>query len=399
MVEHADHVGIAHGRDALAHDDGRQRQPALGGTARAALANGVAKCRVGLKVERRGGIVHNQDLRRTDQGARDGQALTLATAEVLAARLDRGIQALRLVAHELAGLRHIERRPELLIGRGLVAPGQVAADGAAHQRCALRDGRDHVAQLVERPRAHVGTHHVHAADTRIVQARDERNERRLTAARTADDAERFAQWQLQSRVINGVGRARAKGEARVAQAQRGDQSGVARRTRLGQRDRLVAFVGDTRRAVKHLVDARRAGARLGKDHDQVGDVDDGGEGLRHVVDERHDLALRELAHVDLDAAHPQDGAHAQVHHKKRDGVEDRRELAHRDGDMRLVIGSLGKTLTLVVFAHKRTDHASARKSLATNERDAVEPCLQLLVVRDAARHDKPENQADGGRAD
>ena len=397
VVEHADHVGIAHGRGALAHDHRGQRQPALGGTAHTALTNGMAKRRIGLKVERRGGVVHNQDLRRAHQSARDGQALTLATAEVLTARLDWGIQALRLVAHKLAGLRHIERRPQLLVGRRLVTPIQVATDGAAHERRALRDGRDHVTQLVERPSAHVGPHHAHAAGTRVVQARNERNERRLATARTADNAECFAQRQLQSHVVDGVGSARAKGEARVAQAQRGDRSG-ARRTRLGQCDRLVTLVGNTRHAIEHLVDTRRAGARLGKDHDQVGDVDDGGQGLRHVVDEGHDLALRELAHVDLDAAHPQDGAHAQVHHQKRDGIENRRELAHRDSDMRLIVSRLSKTLTLVIFAHKRTDHASTRKPLAADKRDAIELCLQLLVVRDAARHDKPKHQADGGRA-
>ena len=117
VVEHADHVGIAHGRDALAHDDRRERQPALGGTAHAALADGMAKRRVGLKIERRGGVVHDQYLRRAHQGARDGQALALTATEVLAARLDRGVEPLRLVAHELARLRHIERRPELIVGR------------------------------------------------------------------------------------------------------------------------------------------------------------------------------------------------------------------------------------------------------------------------------------------
>ena len=282
----------------------------------------MAKRRVGLKVERRGRIVHDQYLRRAHQGARDGQALALATAEVLTARLDRDIEPLRLVAHELARLRHVERRPELLVGCRLVTPGQVAADRTAHERRALRDGRDHMAQLVERPSAHVGTHYAYAADARVVQARNERDERRLTAARTADDAECFAQRQLQGHIVDGVGRARAKGEARMAQAQRGNRSGIVRRVRLGQRDRLVAFVGDTRRAVKHLIDTRSTRARLGKDHDQVGDVYDGGQGLRHVVHKRHDLALRKLAHVDLDAAHPQDGAHAQVHHQKRDGIKD-----------------------------------------------------------------------------
>ena len=59
VVEHADHVGVAYGRDALAHDDGRERQPTLGGTTHAALADGMAKRRVGLKVERRGGVIHD----------------------------------------------------------------------------------------------------------------------------------------------------------------------------------------------------------------------------------------------------------------------------------------------------------------------------------------------------
>ena len=83
----------------------------------------MAKRRIGLKVERRGGVIHDQNLRRAHQGTRNGQALALAAAEVLAARLDRGVEALGLVVHELAGLRYIERRPQLLIGCRLVAPG------------------------------------------------------------------------------------------------------------------------------------------------------------------------------------------------------------------------------------------------------------------------------------
>ena len=185
----------------------------------------------------------------------------------------------------------------------------------------------------------------------------------------------------------------------MVKAQRGDRNSATRQVaRLGQCDRLVVLVGDARHAIEHLVDARRAGARLGKDHNQVGDVHDGGERLRHVVHKRHDLALRELAHVDLDTAHPQDGAHAQVHHKKRDGVENRRELAHRDGSIGLVVGCLGKALALMVLAHEGANHAGARKALAADKRDAVKLCLQLLVVRDTARHDKPKHQADGGRA-
>ena len=123
VVKYADHIGVAHGRNALAYDHRSQRQPALSSATHAALADGMAKRRISLKVKCRGGVVHDQDLRRAHQGARDGQALALATAKVLAARLDRRVQTLRLVAHELARLRHIERRPKLLVGRRLVAPG------------------------------------------------------------------------------------------------------------------------------------------------------------------------------------------------------------------------------------------------------------------------------------
>ena len=66
--------------------------------------------------------------------------------------------------------------------------------------------------------------------------------------------------------------------------------------------------------------------------------------------------------------------------------------------MCLVIGRLGKALALVVLAHKGANHAGARKALAANERNAVELRLQLLVIGNAARHDKPKHQADGGRA-
>lgn len=85
--------------------------------------------------------------------------------------------------------------------------------------------------------------------------------------------------------------------------------------------------------------------------------------------------------------------------KKRDGVKDRRELAHRDGSIGLVIGGLGKALAFVVLANKGADHAGARKALAADKRNAVELCLQLPVVRNTARHDKPKHQADSGRAD
>ncbi len=122
-----------------------------------------------------------------------------------------------------------------------------------------------MAQLIERPGAHVGTHYAHAADARVVQARDERDERRLTAARAADNAERFAQREFQGYIVDGICRARTKRKARMVKAQRGNRSDVTCQVaRRGQRDWLVALVRNARLTVEHLVDTRRTGTRLVK---------------------------------------------------------------------------------------------------------------------------------------
>lgn len=114
-------------------------------------------------------------------------------------------------------------------------------------------------------------------------------------------------------------------------------------------------------------------------HDQVGDIHDGGQGLRHVVDERHDLARVSRPTSHLDAAHPQDGAHAQVYHQKRDGIKNRREA--RRPRWRYAPGHRlpGQNAHALVIRAQRLGPRGRLKALATDECDAIELCLQLLV--------------------
>ena len=161
--------------------------------------------------------------------------------------------------------------------------------------------------------------------------------------------------------------------------------------RLGRR---IGPRTNSRLAIEHLQDAPGARARLGEYHYQVGDIDDRQQSLRHVVDERHHLALRKSAGIHLQTSHPQNRADGEIHHEKRRGVEHTGELSNGDGNVCLLIRRMTEALTLVTLPHKCAHHASARQALARKQADAIELLLHALEIRDAAGHHEPENTAD-----
>ena len=168
---------------------------------------------------------------------------------------------------------------------------------------------------------------------------------------------------------------------------------IARRARATP-NVLLGGVANGRLAREYLHDAIGARARLGEHDHEIGHVHDGEQGLRHVVHERHDLPLRKGARLDLKAAHPQDGAHGEVHHKKRCRVEHAGQTPHGDRGVRLAERRVGKTAPLVFLAHERADDARAGQPLARDQPDLVELPLHAPKVRDATRHDEPEDRAD-----
>ena len=171
--------------------------------------------------------------------------------------------------------------------------------------------------------------------------------------------------------------------------------------------RLLA--GGVERAVPHgalrvedLVDAGGAGGRLGFLDDEVGELDALHQDLGTVVDESNELALREAADVDLEAADVERDCEPEV----ADGVGER---AQRPGDIAHVhllaaevAGRLVHAGDLVCLAAEGAYHADALEVLRCTQQDVVQAALHGAVQpgRDAHHQgDHGEDDHDGQRVD
>ena len=94
-----------------------------------------------------------------DERSRDREPLALAAGDVRAALGDRRVELALHLLDEVARLRDLERLPELVVGRVLVAEAQVARDGAAEQERLLGHEADAAPEVVA----------VHVADVDAVE--------------------------------------------------------------------------------------------------------------------------------------------------------------------------------------------------------------------------------------
>ena len=143
--DHQDLVGGEDRRDALGDDDdgrvGDDRHQR------------GAQARVGREVERRERVVEEVDVGTLHECAGDGEALAL-TARTRCCRPGRWARRARRAwpRRSRRALRDLERVPELVVGRVVVAVAQVARDGAGEQVRPLRHEPDVAPQLLHRRR-------------------------------------------------------------------------------------------------------------------------------------------------------------------------------------------------------------------------------------------------------
>ena len=97
---------------------------------------------LGVAVERGGRLVEQQDRRRLEDGAGDGDALLLAAGQLQPALADLGLVAVRRHADEVVDLREPRRLLDLGVGRLPAAVADVVADGVVEQHGVLRDHAD-----------------------------------------------------------------------------------------------------------------------------------------------------------------------------------------------------------------------------------------------------------------
>src|SRR3954470_10040922 len=102
----------------------------------------VLDLRFGVTVERRGRLVEQQDRRRLEDRAGDGDALLLAPRELKATLADLGVVALGRKPYEIVDLGEPRRLLDLRVARLPAAVTDVVADGIVEQDGVLRDHAD-----------------------------------------------------------------------------------------------------------------------------------------------------------------------------------------------------------------------------------------------------------------
>ena len=135
-----------------------------------------------LGVERRGGLVEQQDRRVLQHRARDRDALPLPAGEPDAMLADRRVVALRQVADEGVGGGGNRGGLDIGVRRTEPAIGDVGAHRVVEQADLLRDQRDRAAQRGERHRADFLPVDQNAAGIGVVKARDQVEQRRFSGA-------------------------------------------------------------------------------------------------------------------------------------------------------------------------------------------------------------------------
>src|SRR5690348_4353134 len=120
LIEDKDLVGVDNRRQTMR--DGERRVPGCDlGKARLDLA-------LGFRVESRGRLVENQDLRRLQDDPRDRDALLLAARKLKAALADHRLIAVRQGGDEIVDMREARRFLDLGAARAGAAIGDVVED-------------------------------------------------------------------------------------------------------------------------------------------------------------------------------------------------------------------------------------------------------------------------------
>src|SRR5215831_936645 len=160
-----------------------------------------------LRIERRGGLVKDENGRVFEDYPRERDALPLAARQLDAALADMRVKAAPLVEvfeslDEFDGLSLRSGAADLPFGRLRAAVADVVADGAVQQRGVLRDHRDLRAQALLRDRSEVLPIDQDAAAFEIEEAQQQIDYRRLAGAGTADQADLFARPHGQAQAVD-----------------------------------------------------------------------------------------------------------------------------------------------------------------------------------------------------
>ncbi len=369
------HGALGHHRDAVrvAH----RRQPVRDHQRRAPLRQFRERGLDGalrFRVERAGRLVEDQDGRVLEEGAGDGHALLLPAREQHPALAHHRVEALREPLDHRPQPRAPRRLGDLRVGGAEAAVGDVVAQRAGEQEHVLLHDADPRAQRGEGRVAHVHPVHQHAPALDVVEARQQRAERRLARPRRTDERQRRARLDPQRQPAQHGRACRV-----VAEGHALERDLAARPLRQGPRAGPVHHLG---RRGDELEEGAVAGDALGVGLDHRVDLLKGPVEHAHEQQERHEIAHAHRAPRDQDRA----GQHHQQLHQPQPEVVQRLPRGHGAVGLELgvavagVVG--GEEAAFVRLAAEGLDDAHAAHRLLhprVEGADAAE--LRLPVVR------------------
>ena len=189
FVEDDDLVGVAQSGDAVGDEEG--------GASLHDLSEVTENRLLSVGVDRRKGVVENEDRRLADERPGQGGALFLAAGEGDAALADEGVEAALELLDVLAQLGLLRGEGDLFRSGIFDAVGDVGADRIGEQEGVLRDVADIGAQFLERPFLRRNSIDAQLPRAGLDEARNQAGQRGLARTDAADDAQRSAGRDLQ----------------------------------------------------------------------------------------------------------------------------------------------------------------------------------------------------------
>ena len=381
IVQHQNVVGALHAGGALGNDKHRH---SLG-----LFVDCLAQGGIGGKVQRRGTVIENQNLRLRHKCAGDGQPLALPAGKIASGGFHRGVQHTGLAAHKIGGLGNFQRLPDGVIIRARSSPLHIVAYRSGEQHRLLRHDAHHTAQLCKAVFLYIVTKQLYAAGVGIIKAGCQVDQRCFAAARAADHAHSLAVLGFKSDIGQAGRTCTAVAEGHAVKRNR---RGSFLQGQLGS-----GGVGHRGPGVQNFIDTHPAGKCPRDRDDQIRQTQQADQNLAHIVDQRNDLPLRQRTGVDLLPTAHQNGNDAKVYHQIGQRV-------HQSGDtpclcldrLQPVIG-LHKVCQLIGLACKGTHHAGAHIVFAGQERNAVQMVLGIAVDGHRGAHNSPDDQRDHRR--
>src|SRR6516225_969751 len=153
------------------------------------LVEGLLNLSFGLRVDRRGGLVENQNPRVNEQRAGDRDSLALAARKCLPALADDRIVAVGKLQNEFMSTGRAGGSDDLFARRMGPAVGDILGDRAVKEERILQDDADVLAVFRNAERADVGAVDQDGAVAHVVEPANEVHERALARPGCPDQAD------------------------------------------------------------------------------------------------------------------------------------------------------------------------------------------------------------------